>query len=299
MATTTHGGDNVTAGAQGNLSEIERAQGFVSMFDGTRAGFQDHFVAYKPGDTLNAVLPDDWQADPAVGAMITEGLATTYIRSAKPYSDFDFRFDYRNDGDGGVFYRFTTALSVPYGTGLEYSVIDDEDNCLTCAAAVHRMYRPLPLIYRRRATDAWNHGRIVVIKDSVEHWLNGARVLGFRYHSPDFWAHFDAAKWDSVSARYLTFKSPGNRKGGYLEKGYLGFQAVQGDHWQLRNVRVNAVTPRLGMDEWWSAAGTTGLGGPAGAGAPAGGRAPKAARAGSPRFRSPGNTRVTADGRAF
>ena len=39
-----------------SLSEIERAQGFVSMFNGTREDFQKNFVTYKQGDTTNAVL---------------------------------------------------------------------------------------------------------------------------------------------------------------------------------------------------------------------------------------------------
>ncbi len=280
------------------LSEIERAQGFVSMFDGTREDFQKHFVTYKQGDTGNVVLSPEWQADAALQAMTTSGASTNYIRSSKRYADFDFRFDYRNDSDGGVFYRFTVDLSVPYGTGLEFSIIDDEDNCLTCAAAVHRMYKPAPLIYRKRAGGEWNHGRIVAVKDSVEHWLNGSRILGFKYHSPDFWVRFDAARWDSVSARWLTFKVPGNRKGGYIEKGYLGFQAVKGDHWQLRNVRVNGASPRLGEDEWWGAAAlslhTAAPGRGTGAASKVPGTAP---RFGSPLLGKQGITPVTADGR--
>jgi hypothetical protein len=233
---------------------VEEAQGFASLFDGSLRSFNDNFVTYRKQDSTNVALPLDWKVDPAIGAMVTEGAVGTDLRSTSKYGDFDFRFDYRNDGDGGVFYRFTLTDASPYYTGVEFAIYDDYDNCKTCAGAAVDLYGPKPLVYRPYSTQQWNSARIVVVGDSVEHWLNGEMVLGFRYHTTDFWNRFEVSRWASTS---LTFKVPGNKWGGYIDKGYIGFQALLKDHWQLRNIRVNKVGPRIGYDKWWSTMAST------------------------------------------
>ncbi|MDB5104470.1 MAG: hypothetical protein JWP91_2159 [Fibrobacteres bacterium] len=240
------------------LSEVEEAQGFVSLFDGTLGSFNSHFVNYRKLDSTNVVLPPDWKIDPALGAVTTDASQNSDIRSTVKYADFDLRFDYRNDGDGGVYYRFNLNDPSPWYSGIEYAIFDDYDNCKTCAGAALELYGPQPLIYRPFATKAWNNGRIVVVGDSVEHWLNGEKVLGFKYHSADFWNRFEASKWATTN---LTFKTPGNKWGGYIEKGYVGFQALTKGHWQLRHIRINPVSPKPGYDKWWSttASTTTGI----------------------------------------
>lgn len=237
------------------LSEVEEAQGFTSLFDGSLQSFNANFVNYRKQDSANVALPPSWKADGA-GNMITDGAEATHVRSTRKYADFDFRFDYRNDGDGGFLYRFTLGESAPWYTGVEFQVFDDQDNCKTCAGAAVDLYPPQPLIYRPFATGEWNHARVVVVGDSVEHWLNGTKVVGYKYHTQDFWTRFDASRW---SASSLTFKTPGNKWGGYIDNGYVGFQALANDHWQLRNIRINAAAPRLGADRWWSASVATSI----------------------------------------
>ena len=245
------------AAAESNnvLSEVEEAQGFSSMFDGTLKSFNNNFVNYRKLDSTNVALPPAWKAD-GVGAMVTDGAEATHIRSTRKFADFDFRFDYRNDGDGGFLYRFNLNESAPWYTGVEYQIFDDADNCKLCAGAAVDLYGPQPLIYRPYAGGEWNYARIVAVGDSVEHWLNGVKVLGFKYHTADFWSRYDVSRWATTS---LTLKTPGNKWGGYIESGYLGFQALANDHWQLKDVRVNGVSPRLGPDRWWSATASTAI----------------------------------------
>lgn len=276
------------------LTDIEEAQGFHSLFDGTLRSFNDHFVNYRQGDSGNVVLSSDWKVDAALGALTTDGNVLSNLRSTEKYADFDFRFDYRNDGDGGVFYRFTLGESAPWYTGVEFSILDDEDNCVKCAGAAQDLYGPVPLVYRPFATGEWNRGRIVVVKDSVEHWLNGRLVVGYRYHSEDFWKRFDAGRWASTS---LTFKEPGNRWGGYIESGYLGFQSLEKSHWQLRNLRINAVDPRLGPDKWWNSLEAPSSVFRDAASVPFRSAGAASAMGGSISYRASGGAPVTADGR--
>jgi hypothetical protein len=242
------------------LSEVEEAQGFVSLFDGSLKSFNASFVNYRKLDSTNVALPPSWKVDPA-GSMITDGAEPTHVRSTQKFANFDFRFDYRCDGDGGFFYRFNLSETSPWYTGVEYQVFNDADNCKTCAGAAVDLYNPVPLIYRPFSTGEWNHARVVAVGDSVEHWLNGTLVVAYKYHTQDFWTRFDVSRWASTS---LTFKTPGNKWGGFIENGYLGFQALANVHWQMQGVRVNGASPRLGPDRWWSAtASTTGIAAPA------------------------------------
>jgi hypothetical protein len=281
------------AAALNQLTSVEEAQGFASLFDGSLRSFNDHFVNYRMQDSTNVALPPDWKVDSAIGAVITDGSQNSDIRSKVKYADFDLRFEYRNEGDGGVYYRFNLNNNVPWLSGVEFSIFNDYDNCKGCAGAALDLYGPQPLIYRPYSSQAWNSGRIVVVKDSVEHWLNGSLVVAYKYHSADFWTRFDNSRWAKTS---LTLKVPGNRSGGYIEKGYLGFQALAKARWQLRNLRINPASAKMGYDKWWSteALKVTGIT------AAGSGRTGKTARdfgRGALIFRT-GNSPVTVDGRA-
>ena len=244
-----------SAGANNALTEVEEAQGFASLFDGTLASFNRNFVNYRKLDSTNVALPPAWKADGS-GMMITDGTEATHVRSTRKFADFDFRFDYRNDGDGGFLYRFNLNETSPWYTGVEFQIFDDQDNCKTCAGAAVELYNPVPLIYRPFSTGNWNYARIVAVGDSVEHWLNGTKVVGYKYHTQDFWTRFDASRWATTS---LTFKTAGNKWGGYIDNGYVGFQALANDHWQLKDIRVNPTSPKLGPDRWWTATATSGI----------------------------------------
>lgn len=239
---------SVPAAPNNALTEVEEAQGFISLFDGSLHSFNQFFVNYRKLDSTNVALPPSWKAEG--GNIITDGTEATHLRSVHKFANFDFRFAYRNDGDGGFLYRFNLNETSPWYTGVEFQIFDDHDNCKTCAGAAVDLYNPVPLIYRPFSTGEWNHARIVAVGDSVEHWLNGTLVVGYRYHTQDFWTRFDAGRWASTS---LTLKTPGNRWGGFIDKGYVGFQALANDHWQLHAIRVNSAAPRLGPDRWWAA----------------------------------------------
>jgi hypothetical protein len=236
------------------LTEVEEAQGFTSLFDGTLRSFNDHFVNYRKQDSTNVTLPPDWKLDAEYASMTNDATVNSDIRSVVKYADFDFRFDYRNSGDGGVYYRFNLNDASPWYSGIEFAILDDYDNCKTCAGAALDLYGPQPLIYRPYSTGEWNSARIVVVKDSVEHWLNGQMVLGFKYHSPDFWSRFETSRWSNTS---MSFKVPGNKWGGYIENGYVGFQALNKGQWSLRNIRINKNSPKPGYDKWWTTAAST------------------------------------------
>lgn len=268
------------------LDPIEAAEGFVSLFDGTREGFNAHFVNYVQDNMGLTDLDERWTLDATEGAMATAGAASD-LRSKVPYKDFDFRFDYRNDGDAGVFYRFTLSMQYPWQSGVELPIDPNASFCKNCAGGVLAMYEPNVPELHAFESGQWNTLRVVAIGDSVEHWVNGTLAVGYRYHSEDFMARYSASKWASMG-NTMSMKVPGDVTAGYIDEGFVGFQGLAGGKWLLRNVRINPTAPKFG------AATPTGIL-----------RAPKsAARAdlrGSARglflLPVPGGKPVTADGR--
>lgn len=186
-----------------DLHADERAQGWRLLWDGkTAAGWRsargDGFPAqgWSLADGELAVL-----AKGGGGDIVTEG----------EFGAFELQLEFRMSpgANSGVFYLLTSPHDEASGAplGLEYQILDDErhpdakrgtDGNRTLAS----LYDVLP-----RATlmtnvgiaprvDVWQHARIVSrAEGSVEHWLNGVKVLEFDRNSEDFRARVAASKF--------------------------------------------------------------------------------------------------------
>ncbi len=228
------------------LYPYEEAQGFELMFDGSTAGtFRDRFVNYQRNSTTNTTLHAGWNVnttltDPerpgAVFGAIVNGNANIDIRSRAQYRDFDWRFEYRNSGNQGVFYRFDVSGGYAWETGVEFAI----DNNVTQSTlkfrtgAAYDLFAPTVQAYHVRNTDRWNSLRVVAKGDSVEHWMNGVRVAAFRYWSEEFLTAYQNSKWTGYNRYCQT--APGNRT--YIPEGFLGLQGDHGGAWQIRRMRI-------------------------------------------------------------
>jgi hypothetical protein len=275
--------------ALNRLSAEEAAQGFELLFDGTYASFHAHFVDYKQNDStsdslgvkhayrtdpltgLSSLQPIAWwSVDTAVQALVSASSGGgPDARSRRKFRDFDFRVEYRCDGTQGFYYRTLLTEDRAWKTGVEYKLWDytylnpGNPNPYSLhpdttgvnkgrypnngPGAAYDLYGPSSMEAYPYATGKWNSARIVAIGDSVEHWLNGVKVLGYRYHSPDFWDRYNVSKWNVESL--LTNKKAGDRKGGYIEEGYLGIRGDWPGRWHLRNMRINDKHPAFGPEQ--------------------------------------------------
>jgi hypothetical protein len=222
------------------LSAEEKAENFQLLFDGTRAGFQQHFVNYIKNDPNTTTLSSEWALDPATQSIGTK-IRTEDIRSRRKFRDFELRLDYRCSGNEGIFYRSLLNTDRAWSTGIEVAIDNNTISDFNAPGAAYDLYPPKPNAYQLFNTGKWNSFRLRVIGDSVEHWMNGTQVVGFKLHSPGFWIAYARSKWDADKS--VTFKIPGNKAAGYIEEGYLGFQADHGGAWQLRNIRIKEFPP--------------------------------------------------------
>jgi hypothetical protein len=218
------------------LSPCEQVQGFQSLFDGSLADFQSHFVDYKQNDEANADFDPKWKYCAEDNSICTQGQVTKTLRSREKYGDFDLRLQYRNDGDAGIFYRGLTRAATINATAVEYGILEDNTGIgrVDWAGGATAILGPDPYTYFAYATAKWNDVRIVAKGDSVEHWMNGVKVLGYRLWGPAFKAGIAAGKWAASADKAQM--TPGCKCP--ITSGYLGFQGDHPTSWHLRNIRV-------------------------------------------------------------
>lgn len=223
--------------AQNNvLSPTEAEQGFELMFDGTIASFRSKFVNYVKNNSTNTNLDAGWILSTANEAITMSTGSLPDTRSVKQYRDFDLRLDYRNNGNQGVIYRHMLTGAFPWETGVEFSIDDNVSaSPKVRVGSPYDLYAmPAASYYKTYSTNQWNSLRLVVKADSVEHWLNGTKVAGFKYNSTAFWSAVTNSKWNT----YTNFCTSTGQRNSYIRQGYIGIQGDHGGTWLIRNFRI-------------------------------------------------------------
>ncbi len=229
-----------TTPALNTLTDCEKQDGFKLLFDGTVESFRSKFVEYKQGTNDSAgTISSQWKVEAATSSIVS-GPSQPDLRTKIMYKDFDLRMQFRNNGNQGVFYHFLTTAGDAWQTGIETAIEDDVNiaNQKTAAGAVYDMFAPTVKNYNAFASEKWNDLRVIAKGDSVEHWMNGTRIVTFRYHSTAWWTAFDNSKWKTFPTYCMTV--PGNHSSDPIREGYLGLQGNHGGQWKIRNFRVNS-----------------------------------------------------------
>ena len=211
------------ATAPNTLTAAEQKAGWKLLFDGsTTAGWR----GYK-----SQGLPEQWHVEDGT---LTKSKPAHDIVTTDKYGNFELQLDWKlaPKGNAGVFYRGTEEYDAIYWSAPEYQLLDDKGHPdgksrLTSAASDYALY-PSPKGYVH-AAGHWNHTRIVVNGNHVEHWLNGHRMVTYTLGSKDWTARVAKSKF----AAYPNY--------GKASEGYI---ALQGDHdgalW-LRNIKIKVL----------------------------------------------------------
>lgn len=176
------------------LRPREAKQGFKLLFDGTSL---EHFRAaskdaappacwiVKGGQIVNPA--QDSRPQGASGSIVTK----------EQYANFDFRFQYRIDPDfqgqanSGVKYFAYPNTEL----GLEYQLFD-HDAEVKGPHAVGDLYDILAAEEgQAKPRGRWNNVRIVARGHSVQHWLNGKKILEYERGSEAFRAAVAQSKF--------------------------------------------------------------------------------------------------------
>lgn len=207
------------------LTKAEKKAGWKLLFDGrTTSGWR----TYK-----NA--PDDsWEVVDGQLHCRQDGMQhRADLVTSDQYGSFELVFDWKVDkgANSGVLYHVLETYDHPYETGPEYQLIDDlgypeklED--WQKSGADYAMHPPLKIAGNPQGE--YNHSRIVVNGDHVEHWLNGIKVVDFKAWDAEWQKLKMAGKWKDHPAY-------GNAKTGFID-----LQDHGGGVW-FRNVKIRVL----------------------------------------------------------
>lgn len=189
-----------------DLNEDEKAQGWRLLWD---------------GKTANGWRSARGAEFPATGWSMANGELAVQARGGggdimtdEEFGAFELQLDFKlsSGANSGIFYLLTSPHDPASGAplGLEYQILDDDkhpdaklgvDGNRTLASLydIYPRSRLMTNVGIAPRVGAWQHARIVARADgSVEHWLNGVKVLEFQRGSNDYRAKLAASKFKST-----------------------------------------------------------------------------------------------------
>lgn len=220
LALGLQAGQGPAPSAPNTLSDAEKAEGWVLLFDGKDAAKE--LRGYRRPD-----MPKEWAVED--GALVLRGRGGDIVTKGQ-WSDFEFRVDWKvaPGGNSGIMWRVSEEFGAPWETGPEMQVLDDAMHAdgksrLTSAGACYALY-PAPEGAVRPAGE-WNTAVIRAIGPTVTYTLNGVRTAAFDMSSKDWKDRVAASKFASM-------KNFGSRSSGHV--------ALQdhGDVVMFRNMKV-------------------------------------------------------------
>lgn len=150
------------------------------------------------------------------------------------YQDFELEMEWSvsEGGNSGIFYF---VLEQPtqgiYWSGLEMQVLDNENHPdaqmgVDGNRKAGSLYDLIPAVPQNaKPFDEWNAVRIVSRGATVEHWMNGEKVLEFTRWTPEWFEMVRNSKFN------------GHPEFGAMQSGHIGLQD-HGDVVKFRNIRV-------------------------------------------------------------
>ena len=223
----------IGANAQSSLSEKEKKQGWILLFNGNNL------------DGWTSVGKD---TQPEKGWTVENGVLTVNkggpqrggdINSKEQFSEFDLCFDFKltKGANSGVKYLFTRYEKGGW-LGNEYQVLDDDfhpdakqgrDGNRKTAS----LYDMLPTGKKTmKPTGEWNSARIVVKGSKVTHYLNGQKVLSFDFKSKAYEEAWKLSKFKDSSPMF-----------GTVGKGHIHIQDHQ-DEVSFRNIKIRDLSKK-------------------------------------------------------
>lgn len=219
------------------LSEKEIEEGWILLFDG-------HSTRNWRGLFLDSMPEKGWVVNENALSVNTGKDSISEragdIITINQYGDFDLKWEWRllsKGGNSGLKYYFKEYDEDQnrYGLGLEYQILDDEnfegiiegrmkpDDYHTLGA----LYELYPLSEKKKVNPLgeWNSSRVVSVKNHVEHWLNGMKILEYERGSDDFLERVAASKFRDAEGF------------GLFEKGHIMLQD-HGGAIQFRNIKI-------------------------------------------------------------
>lgn len=218
------------AASHNHLTKDEKLAGWLLLFDGkTLEGWRGYnkkdasATRWKVEGGLLTVDPADGRDTRGALDLITQHI----------FDRFELTFEWRIAPGGNSGVKYFVLEDRQAAIGHEYQIIDDEkhpDAKLGPERQTSSLYDVLAAENRPLTpAGSFNLSRIVVRGTTVQHWLNGVRVLQYELGSPALQAAIDSSKFAGIE------------RFGKLQKGHILLQD-HGDRVWYRNVKIRRIT---------------------------------------------------------
>lgn len=176
------------------LSAEEKAAGWILLFDGNNL---NQWKCYNADS-----IPSNWVVeDGCIKASGKGSDMTGYIVTRDDFENFHLSLEFKltKGANSGIFYGVTEGkYPVPYATGPEYQLIDNEGfpekleewQKLGADYAMHVAQN-----VEAKPVGEWNKAEIIVNGTHVEHWLNGKKIVEFERWTPEWEKLKNEGKW--------------------------------------------------------------------------------------------------------
>ena len=226
---------------ENRLTRAEKADGWQLLFNGKdMSGWRDF---------NGTELTNGWKVvDGCIQAPGDGSDGSGYIVTDKKYADFELSWDWKltHGGNSGMIYHVVEnpSFKVPYVTGPEYQLIDNEGWEEVNAPAKLEEWQKLGVDYAMHLPDytkmhvnpqgEWNTSKIVFDNGHVEHWLNGEKILEFEAWTPEWFELKNAGKWANAPEY------------GLAHEGVICLQD-HGDPASFRNIKIKELPHKGGQ----------------------------------------------------
>jgi hypothetical protein len=171
------------------LTPEEKKEGWKLLFDGkTLEGWRSYGKPDGP--------KQGWVIENGILKCVANGHGGDIITKDK-FNDFELQWDWMVPAKANNGVKYLVTESRPGAPGQEYQMIDDAivaDSPKQSTASFYDVIAPDPK-KPLKPVGEWNHSRILVQGNHVEHWLNGKKVLEFELGSPEVKAAVAASKF--------------------------------------------------------------------------------------------------------
>ena len=151
------------------------------------------------------------------------------IISTDTFDRFELTWEWRISTGGNSGVKYFVLEDQDAAIGHEYQIIDDErhpDAKIGIERQTASFYDVLSPANRKiQPAGTWNQSRVLANGSTVEHWLNGGKVLSYELDSPALRAAIADSKFKDIG------------RFGKLQKGHLLLQD-HGDQVWYRNIRI-------------------------------------------------------------
>lgn len=213
------------ASAPNTLSEAERAQGWRLLFDGqTTNGWRGYRMS---------AMPTGWAV--IDGALTRTGTGGDIITTQQYDNNWELQLEWKTEkmGNSGIFFDVIedSTLATVYYSGPEFQILDNAGHAdgitpSTSAGGNYALHAPVRDV--TKPLGEWNHVRLIVNGNHVEHWMNGVKLLEYELGSDDWKKRVAASKFKDMP-RY-----------GTVRRGYIALQE-HGAMVAFRNIKIREI----------------------------------------------------------